>query len=382
MFKDHIGPGLERLGWTPLFHQRLLALQADPEFPPDARPERVVEEWRGEYGVLGAHGARRCVLSGRLARDLSDEQRPCVGDFVLVAAPPGSPVGRIERVLERTGVLRRKSPGRSAKGQAIAANVDVAFIVNALAPEAADARVVERSLNARRIERYLRAVREANARAVVVVAKADLRAKGGEQAAMLAKELGLPEVLLVSAHSGVGLDDLRERLGPGTTGVLVGSSGVGKSSLVNRLLGHEAQAVRTIREKDARGRHTTTHRRLFVLPEGGLLIDTPGMRELALFADESTDTEDAGFDNLGALAGDCRFRDCRHLDEPGCAVLLAVERGELSAERLEHAHQLERELAWQQRRHDARQRRQTRIAQRPRSVHVREALRQKGKLDD
>jgi ribosome biogenesis GTPase len=317
-----------------------------------------------------------------LARELSDDERPCVGDFVLVAAPSSSPIGRIEHVLERTGVLRRKAPGRSAKGQAIAANVDVAFIVNALAPEAADARVVERSLNARRIERYLRAVREANAHAVVVVAKADLQREGGEQVAILAKELGLPEVLLVSAHTGLGLDGLRERLGPGTTGVLVGSSGVGKSSLVNRLLGHDAQAVRAIREKDARGRHTTTQRRLFVLPEGGLLIDTPGMRELGLFADESTDTEDAGFDDLGALASSCRFRDCRHVDEPGCAVLLAVKRGEVSAERLEHAHKLERELAWQQRRHDAHQRRQTRIAHRARSADVRDSLRHKDKLGD
>jgi ribosome biogenesis GTPase len=119
-----------------------------------------------------------------------------------------------------------------------------------------------------------------------------------------------------------------------------------------------------------------------VLPEGGLLIDTPGMRELALYADESTDTEDAGFDDLGALASSCRFRDCRHVDEPGCAVLLAVERGEVSAERLEHAHKLERELAWQQRRHDAHQRRQTRVAHRARSAHARDALRQKDKLRD
>lgn len=269
--------------------------------------------------------------------------------------------------------------GRSSRSQNLAANVDIGFIVNALAPESARARTVQRSLNARRIERYQRVIREANARAIVVVTKADLCSDAEEQIASVAGELGLSEIVLVSAHTGLGLNELRERLGPGITAALVGSSGVGKSSLANRLLGYDAQSVRAIREQDARGRHTTTERKLFVLPEGGLLIDTPGMRELALFADESTDTEDAGFDEVATLARECRFRDCRHLSEPGCAVLVAVERGEISSARLEHAHRLERELEWQQQRHDAQHRRQARVANRARSVAARDALHWKNK---
>ncbi len=377
MGNDDIPPAVERLGWTPRLHQQLVALHAGVELPSDTWPERVVDEWRGEYGVLGAHGARRCVLAKRLARELGDEGRPCVGDFVLVTFPPSAEIGRIEHLFERTGVLRRKVAGRSAQGQAIAANVDVAFVVSALTPESADARVVQRALNARRIERYVRVIREANARAVVVVTKADLRSNPREHVAALVRDLGGSEILLVSARTGLGLDDMRQRLGAGTTGVLLGSSGVGKSSIINRLVGRDEQTVRAIREEDARGRHTTTQRRLLVLPNGGLLIDTPGMRELALFADESTDTTDAGFDELATLAPDCRFRDCRHVDEPGCAVLLAVERGEVSAERLEHAHRLERELAWQQRRHDGHQRRQARLANRAHSLAVRHATRRK-----
>ena len=377
MHTDHLDPALQRLGWTSSFHQQLLALLDAHDISPDARPERVVEAWRGEYAVLRGSEARRCVLSGRLARDLMDEERPCVGDFVAVMFPPGSSLGRIEHVFERTGVLRRKTAGRSAQGQAIAANVDIGFIVSALAPDAADARAAARSLNPRRIERYLRVVREANAEAVVVLTKSDLSSNAEEHAATLRRELGLSQVLLVSARTGMGLDALRDRLLPGMTGALVGSSGAGKSSLANRWLGYEAQAVREVREDDARGRHTTTHRRLFVLPEGGLLIDTPGMRELGLFADESTNARETGIDDLAMLAQNCRFRDCRHLSEPGCAVLLAVERGNVSRERIEHAHRLERELHWQQQRHEARQRRQARLANRGHGAEGRDAAHRK-----
>jgi ribosome biogenesis GTPase len=159
--------------------------------------------------------------------------------------------------------------------------------------------------------------------------------------------------------------------------VLVGSSGSGKSSLINRLLGKDVQRVESVREADTRGRHTTTHRELFVLPNGGLLIDTPGMRELALFADESTTLESSGFADIDALATACHFRDCRHQGEPGCAVLEAVERGELSAMRLAHSEKLRRELAWQRQRHGHAQRQAARKAGRMLSRAVRDRMRKK-----
>jgi ribosome biogenesis GTPase len=253
-------------------------------------------------------------------------------------------------------VFRRKAVGASTDAQAVAANVDLAIIVCAFGPEQSDARVRERGLNARRVERYLRAAADAPARALLVVNKADLRADAAEQLARLRAEVGV-EALLASAESGLGLAELSGRIEPGTTAVVLGSSGVGKSSLVNRLLGSGRQRVDAIRADDARGRHTTTGRELFLLPGGGILIDTPGMRELGLFADADTDLTSTGFGDIDRIAEACQFRDCRHQTEPGCAVRAAVSAGELASERLEHAHKLGREMAWQQERHALQQRR-------------------------
>ena len=160
------------------------------------------------------------------------------------------------------------------------------------------------------------------------------------------------DVILVSAEHGVGFEELERELLPGTTAVLVGSSGVGKSSIINRMLGNDVQTVSAVREHDTRGRHTTTGRELFALPGGALLIDTPGMRELALFAEDDTDLSSTGFPEIDDLSAACRFRDCRHQSEPGCAVLAAVVAGDVAGERLDQAHKLGRELAWQRDRHD------------------------------
>lgn len=348
-----IEAALAALGWSPHFHQQYSTrLGAEPERLGELFPARIVTDRGTEYALLGADGGSRAVLAGRLGRELIGDRRPCVGDFVLVRRVPNGELGRIEHVLDRTSVFRRKVAGVTAHGQAIAANVDVAFVVAAFADDDADPHAASHGLNVRRLERYLRAVRDAPARAVVVVNKADLRADAGARAAELSGALGGVEVVAVSALTGEGLERLWSHVGPGSTAVLVGSSGVGKSSLVNGLLGERVQRVHAVRAADTRGRHTTTHRELFALPSGGVLIDTPGMRELALFADEDDEASGTGFDDIDRLAEACRFRDCSHQTEPGCAVLRAVERGEIPLERLVHAQKLVRELARQRDRQD------------------------------
>ncbi|HWA78219.1 MAG TPA: ribosome small subunit-dependent GTPase A [Polyangiaceae bacterium] len=372
-------PALAGLGFTPYFHQQFLVLVADTPAFSDWLPERVVAEWGSEYQLLGSAGVRRAVLSGRLRHELADDARPCVGDFVLATPGTGADLARIEHRFERANVFRRKSAGVTARAQPIAANIDLALVVSAFSEPDADSDAARRGVNVRRIERYLRAVAEAPAEAVVVLNKADLCADAEEQAAELGAQLGGVEVYLVSARSELGVPRLAERLGSGVTAVLVGPSGVGKSSLTNRLLESDVQRVNDIREADARGRHTTTHRQIFTLPSGGLLVDTPGMRELGLHTDSAVDPGHTGFEEIDSLAGDCRFRDCTHVDEPGCAVLAAVNAGEIERERLDHAHKLQQELAFQAARSDARKRSEARRQYRALSVASRARQREKGR---
>ena len=343
------------LGWTPFFHQQYLAfITSDPALAPLV-PERVVSVERGEFVLLGELGRRRAVLAGKL----QERDSPCVGDFVLALATPAGELTRIVHVFDRSSLFRRKAAGPTARPQSIAANVDLAIVVSALPPEGSDPHAYHHGVNPRRIERYLAAAATAPARAIVALSKADLRTGAEDIAAALGSSLGA-EVIAVSAKSDLGLERLKSEIRACGTAVLVGSSGVGKSSLTNRLLEQEAQRVSEVRANDTRGRHTTTRRELFVLPSGGVLIDSPGMRELGLAAEDGDDAPEAhasGFGEIDALSTDCRFRDCHHLDEPGCAVLAAVERGEIERERLAHAHKLERELAWQKNRQVALERR-------------------------
>lgn len=339
---------LERLGFSVFFQRQLESLLASNLASPSSGVARVLAEVRGRYVVSGEHEPRRAVLAGRLEHR---GVRVCVGDFVLLEANDTGSLSRIEHVFERTSLFQRKAP-ESFEAQLIAANVDLAIVVCALASEDADPHALSHGLNARRIERYLHAVREAPARPLVVVNKADLSARAEEHSAVLRNELRNTRVIAVSAESGGGMADLEQELLPGTTAVLVGSSGVGKSSLTNRLLGRVVQDTGDVRSSDTRGRHTTTGRELFVTLFGALLIDTPGMREFGLFADDARALADTGFPEIDELAPACRFRDCRHLGEPGCAVLAAVESGSVASERLDQAHKFERELAWQRDRHD------------------------------
>lgn len=378
MSSFRISPELAELGFKPFFLQQALAWEE--RFGSSVvLPARIVCERRGEYDVLGEGDVRRAKLAGRLEHELASEERPTVGDWVLVE--PSVPVSRVVHVLERQNVLRRRNVDGSSRGQPLAANVDVCFVVAALAPDDAGKHTARRGLNVRRIERYLVVAREGRIPAVVVINKADLSTAADAAVAELRDCLRDADVVLVSALDGRGTEQIRCRIDPGATAVLLGSSGVGKSTLANRLLGREVQRTGAIRDADARGRHTTTEREVLSLPGGGLLVDTPGMRELALWADADKDGAELGFSDIEAFAERCRFRDCSHRGEPGCAVLEAIDQGALSAARLESARKLEGELRHQRARTDARFRSELRKQYRARSASARDAVQRKGRWE-
>ena len=344
-------PSLSELGFVGFFAEQARRFTA-------LVPARVVSVERGEFLIHTGTARKRAVLSGKLLDALS--LPPCVGDFVLALDTSDSELTRIEHVLERTSLFQRKSVDPSGRPQLIAANIDLALVLCALPPDGADPHAYHHGVNPRRIERYLHAIAEAPARALVLLNKADLCSEAERHVRELEAALGGVEVWPISAESGLGVERVEAAIRAAGTAVLVGSSGVGKSSLTNRLLERSAQPVGDVRSADTRGRHTTTRRELFVLPGGGVLIDTPGMREFGLVASEEVPEGEGVFPEIEALAPHCHFRDCRHRDEPGCAVQAAVARGEISAVRLEHAHKLEKELAWQRAQQSSAERRATR----------------------
>jgi len=304
---------------------------------PGLVPGRVTAAHRAAYDVQTANEVVRTRLPGRLVHESLDV---AVGDWV------GLGDGLIRTVLPRRSALVRNAAGRAVVAQTLAANVDVAFIVSSLGPE----------LEPRRIERYLVTIWESGATPEVVLTKADrIEDPWPMVAEVEAVALGVP-VHVVSAITGQGCDALRARLQPGTTAVLLGSSGVGKSTLVNRFAGSELMAVKETRLDDDEGRHTTSHRELILLPGGGVVIDTPGIRELQLW--DGGDGLGETFSDIEELAGACKFNDCSHSSEPGCAVLAALESGELPQERFAGWRKLQRELHAIAVRSDARLRRE------------------------
>jgi ribosome biogenesis GTPase / thiamine phosphate phosphatase len=375
---EFLSPELLELGLTPFFIQQLHALAAEHELLEQV-VGRVACERRGEYEIFGAGGTWRASLSGRLEHQLGEDDRPAVGDWVVLT--PADPVGRIQRVLERQGVLRRVGVDGTSHAQTLAANVDLCCIVSALTTADAGVHAQRRALNPRRIERYLRTAHDSRIPALVLVNKADLLPEelARERIDELSRELPDARIVLVSAQTRQGLGALWDELAPGGSAVLLGSSGVGKSTLVNALLGSEAQKIGAERSDDTRGRHTTTERQLLRLQNGALLIDTPGMRELALWADSDTDAS-SGFADIDALAEACHFRDCHHRGEPGCAVEAAIAAGELSQERLDSARKLERELLHQQTRVDARLRSAQQQAWKIRARASRKHMKEKGRV--
>jgi ribosome biogenesis GTPase / thiamine phosphate phosphatase len=317
---------LTALGWSP---------SRAEEFSRHAAagcvPARVAAQHRGGYVVYAESGDRPAEVAGQLRHAaLGPADLPAVGDWVAVRDAPDAAAATIHAVLPRRTVFSRQAAGEETLEQVVAANVDVVFLVGAFGPD----------LNVRRLERYLAAGWDSGADPVVVLNKSDLADDlPGATTEVEAVAFGVP-VHVVSAADGTGLDGLARHLEGNRTAALLGSSGVGKSSLVNRLLGSERQDVAGLRG-DGKGRHTTTYRELIPLPGGGLLLDTPGMRELGLW--EARDGVDRTFADVAELAAGCRFADCAHEGEPGCAVLAAVEDGRLAAERLESYRKLLRE---------------------------------------
>ena len=331
---------LARLGWDAGWQATLEATGLEGE------PGRTSVQHRGEYDVLARDGERRSRITSRLRRDSDRAELPVVGDWVLL-----DDAGAIAAVLPRRTTISRRAAHEPASGvsreQVIAANVDVVLVVAALG----------QALDTRLLERYLALVLESGARPAVVLSKADLEAQPDRVAADVADVGGDIPICLVSTRDGRGLDGVRGLLGTGVTGALLGPSGVGKSTLVNALVEDDRLATGAV-ATDGSGRHTTTRRELVLLPGGGLLIDNPGMREVHLWLGDG-ELEDA-FPEITELATQCRFSDCRHETEPGCAVRAALESGRLSRERWESFRSLEQELAELAERLERRERSRTR----------------------
>ena len=320
-------PGLASIGWHPDF-----AAAFEVHAPAGRTPARVVAEERGRFLVHDGAEMASATVSGRFRYESGGDPLayPAVGDWVAVAFATGSSGATIHGLLPRRSAIVRRAPADHGSGsQTIAANVDVVFIVTSLNAE----------LNLRRLERYLAVAWESGATPVIILSKSDLDDDVlGHRIAVEAVAPGV-EVIAVSALSGDGVEDVRAHLGAGRTVAFIGSSGVGKSTLVNALAGHELLTTAGVREDDTRGRHTTTRRQLVPLAEG-LVIDTPGMRELGLLDGDGLAST---FNDIEQAAGGCRFSDCRHESEPGCAVRVALASGELDAARFTAFRKLERE---------------------------------------
>ena len=300
----------------------------------DVQPGRVAIEFNHNYRVYVDDDEIEAVAAGRLKHHAgSRSDLPAVGDWVAVRKRPDEDRGSIQAILPRRSKFSRKVAGHVTDEQVVAANVDVVFLVMAL----------DHDFSVRRMERYVILARESAASPVILLTKPDLADDLPARVSDVAATAGDLPMHVLSPKRNEGIDQVRAYLRVGRTCALLGSSGVGKSTIINRLVGADLLKTREVRESDSKGRHTTTHRELVKLPDGGLIIDTPGMRELQLW--DVGEAVKETFDEIEALALECHFTDCRHREEPRCAVKAAVADGRIPAARLESYHKLQDELA-------------------------------------
>ncbi len=320
---------LEEYGWSEHFAQAFAPLAAE-----GFEAARVILQHNRVYLLYTAAGEALAETTGRLRFHAAGaEDLPAVGDWVALRRTRDEEgKAKIHEILPRRSKFSRKAAGRETEEQIVAANVDTVFLVTGL----------DDDYNPRRLERYLIMAFESGAEPVVLLNKADLVADAEEKRREVEQIAPGVPVFFLSAKRGEGVEQLTGFLGLGRTVALMGSSGVGKSTIVNRLLGADVQRTQEVRLSDAKGRHTTTHRELFLLPSGGLVLDTPGMRELQLLVSERGLRET--FEEIEELAANCRFTDCRHEGEPGCAVREALESGALDAERYGNYRKMEAEM--------------------------------------
>ena len=331
---------LKTLGFKDSFNEMLQQYMKLEKYK-NCVPARVMLEHKHSYRIAAEEGEWLASAAGKFAYEAqSREDYPAVGDWVLAEKLPGEERAVIHELFPRYSKFSRKTAGTQTAEQIVASNIDIVLLVMSLNSD----------FNVRRLERYIVAAWDSGAVPAVVLTKADLC----EDIPSFTSRLGMAAagmaVHAVSAVTGEGMEDVRSLFKEGVTGALLGSSGAGKSTLTNALFGSGIMDVSGIREDDAKGRHTTTHRELVVLPSGGCLIDTPGMRELQLW--EQSDSVSAGFNDIEALAVNCRYRDCAHGSEPGCAVTLAVNEGTLEKKRLHSYFKLKRELAYIERKNN------------------------------